>query len=53
MIIETENSTKFYRTEEVETTALDNINLQLQEGQFVSIIGPSHDGKIVSGEKEK
>jgi putative ABC transport system ATP-binding protein len=45
MIIETENVTKIYRTEEVETTALDNINMQLQEGQFVSIMGPSGCGK--------
>ncbi len=45
MIIETENVTKIYRTEEVETTALDRINLQLEEGQFVSIMGPSGCGK--------
>jgi putative ABC transport system ATP-binding protein len=41
VIIETENLTKIYRTEEVETTALDRVNLQLAEGQFVSIMGPS------------
>jgi putative ABC transport system ATP-binding protein len=45
MIIEAENITKIYRTEEVETTALDSINLQLEEGQFVSIMGPSGCGK--------
>lgn len=45
MIIEAENLTKIYRTEEVETTALDSINLQLEEGQFVSIMGPSGCGK--------
>jgi len=45
MIIETENLTKIYRTEEVETTALDKINLQLAKGQFVSIMGPSGCGK--------
>jgi putative ABC transport system ATP-binding protein len=45
MIIETENVTKIYRTDEVETTALDSINLQLEEGQFVSIMGPSGCGK--------
>jgi putative ABC transport system ATP-binding protein len=45
VIIETENLTKIYRTEEVETTALDRINLQLAEGQFVSIMGPSGCGK--------
>jgi putative ABC transport system ATP-binding protein len=45
MIIETEDVTKIYRTEEVETTALDKINLKLEEGQFVSIMGPSGCGK--------
>jgi putative ABC transport system ATP-binding protein len=45
VIIETENLTKIYRTEEVETTALDRVNLQLDEGQFVSIMGPSGCGK--------
>jgi len=45
MIIDTENVTKIYRTDEVETTALDKINLQLEEGQFVSIMGPSGCGK--------
>ncbi len=45
MIIETENVTKIYRTEEVETTALDRINVQLEEGQFVSVMGPSGCGK--------
>jgi putative ABC transport system ATP-binding protein len=45
MIIETENMTKIYRTNEVETTALDQINLKLEEGQFASIMGPSGCGK--------
>jgi putative ABC transport system ATP-binding protein len=45
MIIEAENITKIYRTEEIETTALDSINLQLEEGQFASIMGPSGCGK--------
>ncbi len=45
MIIETENVTKIYRTEEVETTALDQISLRLEEKQFVSIMGPSGCGK--------
>jgi putative ABC transport system ATP-binding protein len=45
MIIETETVRKIYRTEEVETTALDIINLKLEEGQFVSIMGPSGCGK--------
>jgi putative ABC transport system ATP-binding protein len=45
MIIETGDLKKVYRTEEVETTALDAINLKLEEGQFVSIMGPSGCGK--------
>jgi putative ABC transport system ATP-binding protein len=45
MIIEAENVIKIYRTDEVETTALDQINLQLEEGQFVSVMGPSGCGK--------
>jgi putative ABC transport system ATP-binding protein len=45
MIIETNNLKKIYRTEEVETTALDSINLKLEEGQFVSVMGPSGCGK--------
>jgi putative ABC transport system ATP-binding protein len=45
MIIETDNLTKVYRTEEVETTALDRINLRLEEKQFVSVMGPSGCGK--------
>ncbi len=45
MIIETENVTKIYRTEEVETTALDKINLKMEEGEFVSVMGPSGCGK--------
>ena len=45
MIIETNNLKKIYRTEEVETTALDTINLKLEEGQFVSVMGPSGCGK--------
>ncbi|MDR0779145.1 MAG: ABC transporter ATP-binding protein, partial [Pseudomonadales bacterium] len=45
MIIETDNLKKFYRTDEVETTALDGINLKVKEGEFVSIMGPSGCGK--------
>jgi putative ABC transport system ATP-binding protein len=45
MIIEMEDLTKIYRTEEVKTTALDNINLRLEDEQFVSIMGPPGCGK--------
>ena len=45
MIIETENLRKVYRTDVVETTAVDGLNFSLSEGQFVSIMGPSGCGK--------
>jgi putative ABC transport system ATP-binding protein len=45
MLIETENLKKLYRTELVETTALDEVDLQVEQGQFVSIMGPSGCGK--------
>jgi putative ABC transport system ATP-binding protein len=45
MIIETANLKKIYRTEVVETTAVDDVNFSLSEGQFVSIMGPSGCGK--------
>jgi putative ABC transport system ATP-binding protein len=45
MLIETENLKKRYRTELVETTALDSVDLRVEEGQFVSIMGPSGCGK--------
>jgi putative ABC transport system ATP-binding protein len=36
---------KLYRTEEVETTALDNVNVEVMPGEFVGIMGPSGCGK--------
>jgi putative ABC transport system ATP-binding protein len=36
---------KVYRTERIETVALTNINLDVPEGEFVSIMGPSGCGK--------
>ena len=36
---------KIYRTEEVETQALENVNLEVQKGEFLSIMGPSGCGK--------
>jgi putative ABC transport system ATP-binding protein len=45
MIIETTNLQKVYRTDVVETTAVDNINFTLSEGEFVSVMGPSGCGK--------
>ena len=39
------NIEKRYRTEEVETIALDKMNLEVKDGEFVTIMGPSGCGK--------
>ena len=36
---------KIYRTEEIETQALENVNLEVKKGEFLSIMGPSGCGK--------
>ena len=36
---------KIYRTDEVETQALENINIEVEKGEFLSIMGPSGCGK--------
>jgi len=44
-MITIKNLTKIFRTEEVETAALNGINLQIDQGDFLSIMGPSGCGK--------
>jgi putative ABC transport system ATP-binding protein len=44
-MIKTVNLTKVFRTEEVETTALNNVSFEIKEGEFVAIMGPSGCGK--------
>ena len=36
---------KIYRTNEIETVALENVNLEVGKGEFLSIMGPSGCGK--------
>lgn len=44
-MIKIENLTKIFRTEEVETVALNGVNMQVADGEFVAIMGPSGCGK--------
>lgn len=44
-IINLEGITKIYQTKEVETVALENVNLEVNEGEFLSVMGPSGCGK--------
>ena len=44
-MLRTENLTKVFRTEEVETTALNGVNIEVKDGEFVAIMGPSGCGK--------
>ncbi len=44
-IISVKNVGKVYRTDEIETTALENVNLEVEKGEFISIMGPSGCGK--------
>jgi putative ABC transport system ATP-binding protein len=44
-MIELLNVTKAYRTSEVETMALNDVNLEISKGEFIAIMGPSGCGK--------
>jgi putative ABC transport system ATP-binding protein len=44
-MIKITNLEKFYRTEEVETIALNKLSMEVNTGEFVAIMGPSGCGK--------
>ena len=44
-MIKLQNVEKVYRTSSIETLALNNININVKKGEFVSIMGPSGCGK--------
>ena len=44
-MIRTKNLTKIFRTEEVETTALNKVDLEVKAGDMVAVMGPSGCGK--------
>lgn len=57
-ILEVKNVTKKYQSKEEEILAIQNINLRVSKGEFVSIIGPSGCGKstllsIIAGLEDK
>lgn len=44
-IIRLKGINKIYRTDEIETLALENVNIDIEKGEFVSVMGPSGCGK--------
>jgi putative ABC transport system ATP-binding protein len=47
VMIKTEKLTKVFRTEEVETFALNQVDIHVKKGEFVAIMGPSGCGKSI------
>ncbi len=44
-MIKTDKLSKIFRTDEIETTALNEVSFQVKKGEFVAIMGPSGCGK--------
>ncbi len=44
-MIELHDLSRIYRTSDVETTALNHVNLEIEKGEFIAIMGPSGCGK--------
>lgn len=44
-MIRTENLTKIFKSDDIETIALKDVNIAIEEGEFVAIMGPSGCGK--------
>lgn len=44
-MIKINNLSKVFRTEEIETTALNGVSMEIKDGEFVAIMGPSGCGK--------
>jgi putative ABC transport system ATP-binding protein len=44
-MIQIEDLSKIFRTSEIETVALNHINIEVKEGEFVAVMGPSGCGK--------
>ncbi len=44
-MIKVSNLEKIYRTEEIETVALNNVSFEIKDGEFVAMMGPSGCGK--------
>jgi len=45
VMIKTDQLVKVFRTDEIETTALNNVDLEVKKGEFVAVMGPSGCGK--------